>query len=327
MKNKLISFCVVVFIIFFVISLPSGKDSDNNMEEYEDLTVTESPSVANNEQTKKGFGIGQIVALSVSGVILVTFCIIVIINYKKCKLVLKNSERIKKLLELNQTINFRRIQSRYNNQQECNSKRQLDHLSLDDYLIGLIASNESFYRNIVEAISYNRNTYYDYIRQAESIKTTATEEFCKELGFSLKRFLKYENRIFKWKKLRKPQFNVTVHCKVTYTSPQGRNHYWKEESYNFDELKRLYDHTVELKIQRQTRQYQIKIERAKMTDSLRYDILKRDGFRCQICGSCASDGVKLHVDHIIPVAKGGQTVASNLRTLCDRCNMGKSDKM
>lgn len=284
-------------------------------------------NATNNEQPQKGFGVGHVIAISISGAILLTLCVIVIINYKKCKIVFKNSERIKRLLELNKTVNFRIIQYRYNNQQACNSKRQLDNLSLDDYLIGLITSNESFYRNIIESISSNRNKYYSYIRQTETIRTTATEEFCKELGFSLKRFLKYENRVFKWKKLRKPQFNVTVHCKVTYTSPQGRNHYWKEESYNFDELKRLYDHTVELKAQRQTRQYQIKVERAKMTDSLRYDILKRDNYRCQICGSCASDGVKLHVDHIIPVAKGGQTVASNLRTLCDRCNMGKSDKM
>ena len=125
----------------------------------------------------------------------------------------------------------------------------------------------------------------------------------------------------------KPQNDVVVYCKATYTSPKGRNHYWKEQSYHYGELKRFFDRTVELKAQRQTRQYQIKVERAKMTDSLRYDILKRDGFRCQICGSSAQDGVKLHVDHIIPVAKGGQTIASNLRTLCDRCNMGKSDKL
>ena len=40
----------------------------------------------------------------------------------------------------------------------------------------------------------------------------------------------------------------------------------------------------------------------------------------------AKDGVKLHVDHIIPVYKGGKTTMSNLQTLCDRCNLGKSDK-
>jgi len=55
-----------------------------------------------------------------------------------------------------------------------------------------------------------------------------------------------------------------------------------------------------------------------MTDSLIYDIIKRNNFRCQICVSTAEKDVKLHVDHIVPVAKGGQTPSSRLRTLCDR---------
>ena len=67
-------------------------------------------------------------------------------------------------------------------------------------------------------------------------------------------------------------------------------------------------------------------QRKLMTNSLRYDILKRDGFRCAICGRTAADGVKLHVDHIIPVAKGGKTEPGNLRTLCSECNEGKKDK-
>lgn len=68
-------------------------------------------------------------------------------------------------------------------------------------------------------------------------------------------------------------------------------------------------------------------QRRLMSDSLRYDVLRRDGFRCQICGATQKDGVKLHVDHIYPVSKGGKTEMSNLRTLCERCNMGKSDKI
>ncbi len=68
-------------------------------------------------------------------------------------------------------------------------------------------------------------------------------------------------------------------------------------------------------------------QRRLMTDSLRYDILVRDGFRCKICGASAADGAKLHVDHIIPVSKGGKTERANLRTLCERCNLGKSDKI
>jgi hypothetical protein len=198
---------------------------------------------------------------------------------------------------------------------------------MDEYLMALISSNESFYRNIVQTISSNISKYNNYISQTQTIKSSATEEFCNSFGFTLTKFLKYEERVFKSKILRKPQVDVFIYCKATYTSPKGRNHYCKEKKYNYSELKRFFDHTLELKAQHQTRQYQIKMERAKMTDSLRYDILKRDNFRCQICGSTAQDGVKLHVDHIIPVSKGGQTIESNLRTLCDRCNMGKSDKM
>lgn len=66
-------------------------------------------------------------------------------------------------------------------------------------------------------------------------------------------------------------------------------------------------------------------ERSLMTKKLRYQILERDGFRCAICGRGKEDGVKLHVDHIKPVSKGGRTVPENLRTLCQDCNLGKSD--
>ncbi|MBP3922045.1 MAG: topoisomerase DNA-binding C4 zinc finger domain-containing protein [Ruminiclostridium sp.] len=33
------------------------------------------------------------------------------------------------------------------------------------------------------------------------------------------------------------------------------------------------------------------------------------------------------MDHIVPVSKGGKSIPSNLRTLCERCNIGKSDKI
>lgn len=68
-------------------------------------------------------------------------------------------------------------------------------------------------------------------------------------------------------------------------------------------------------------------QRRIVTDSLRYDVLKRDGFRCRVCGATVSDGAKLEVDHIIPVSKGGKSTMDNLQTLCERCNRGKRDKI
>lgn len=60
---------------------------------------------------------------------------------------------------------------------------------------------------------------------------------------------------------------------------------------------------------------------------LRFLTMSRDNFKCCICGaSPAKDpAVELHIDHIIPWAKGGQTELDNLQTLCSKCNQGKSD--
>lgn len=60
---------------------------------------------------------------------------------------------------------------------------------------------------------------------------------------------------------------------------------------------------------------------------LRYKILTRDNYSCKKCGSSpAKDSkVKLHIDHIIPWSKGGETNIENLETLCNKCNLGKSD--
>lgn len=68
-------------------------------------------------------------------------------------------------------------------------------------------------------------------------------------------------------------------------------------------------------------------ERTKITKSMRYDIFKRDHFKCVLCGRGVEDGVKLHLDHFIPIAGGGTSEYGNLRTLCEDCNLGKSAKM
>ena len=65
-------------------------------------------------------------------------------------------------------------------------------------------------------------------------------------------------------------------------------------------------------------------EHAKVTRAMRYDVLRRDGFRCVKCGRGREDGVKLHVDHIKPVSRGGKSVMDNLQTLCEDCNCGKA---
>jgi ribosomal protein S27AE len=55
-----------------------------------------------------------------------------------------------------------------------------------------------------------------------------------------------------------------------------------------------------------------------------FNIFQRDNFTCIYCGkSSIEDKVKLHVDHIYPLAKGGKATIENLVTACEKCNVSK----
>jgi hypothetical protein len=64
-------------------------------------------------------------------------------------------------------------------------------------------------------------------------------------------------------------------------------------------------------------------KRVGMSKKTRFEVFKRDGFRCQYCGASAPDVLLLVVDHIQPVAKGGKNNILNLITACQPCNAGK----
>lgn len=66
--------------------------------------------------------------------------------------------------------------------------------------------------------------------------------------------------------------------------------------------------------------------RKAISKKVRFEVFKRDSFKCQYCGASAPD-VILEVDHIQPVAKRGKNDIMNLLTACKGCNAGKSDRL
>lgn len=60
-----------------------------------------------------------------------------------------------------------------------------------------------------------------------------------------------------------------------------------------------------------------------LTKKTRFEVLKRDGYKCRYCGRKAPD-VVLHVDHVLAVSNGGTDCPSNLVAACLECNLGKS---
>lgn len=62
-----------------------------------------------------------------------------------------------------------------------------------------------------------------------------------------------------------------------------------------------------------------------LSKSARFEIFKRDGFRCVYCGA-DPQSKPLHVDHIEPQCEGGSDDSSNLVTACVDCNLGKGPR-
>ena len=62
--------------------------------------------------------------------------------------------------------------------------------------------------------------------------------------------------------------------------------------------------------------------RLRLKPKTKFDVLMRDDFCCVYCGRKPPD-VQLHVDHVVPVSRGGLNDLSNLATACVECNLGK----
>lgn len=68
-------------------------------------------------------------------------------------------------------------------------------------------------------------------------------------------------------------------------------------------------------------------KRGPLSKRVRFNVFKRDGFRCQYCGRTPPI-VVLEIDHIHPIAKGGNNDSEiNLITACYDCNRGKGAEL
>lgn len=64
-------------------------------------------------------------------------------------------------------------------------------------------------------------------------------------------------------------------------------------------------------------------QRDPIPEDVKLLVWARDGGCCVRCGSKQG----LHLDHIIPVAKGGGNSEANIQILCQMCNLKKSDRI
>lgn len=241
-------------------------------------------------------------------------------KYKNIKVI---SQKYKELLCINDKYSF-------NNLENINRKiieKEYSHKSYDrarasEIILYKIENNENNIRDFILNAYRNKNTYDRYLKEIAELNVKTKLEEIESIGLSKEKFDKLENQLIKKTIISKDVYDISVEVMVIYITQSGRKSYEKSRIVNYQELCNLYMQWRNGKKYEETS----KRERRYMNDSLRYDVLKRDGFKCKICGLSSKDGAKLHVDHIKPVSKGGKTTLSNLQTLCDRCNKGKSNK-
>ena len=249
---------------------------------------------------------------------------------KKLLVVIETSRRYCELLRLQERYHFYSdVNANIIISTQTQNRNYFNRFDFDDFFEENILEKEEHYLRCITKVQDNKKMLERYQKELESLPAYATENEVANYGISYIDYQKLEHEVCKEATL-DPIVNLSFECDLHYTSPHGRVAHCDYVTYTisdfFDHQKTAYQKIKsvhERKIVNQEAEYQRRL----MTDSLRYDILKRDGFRCQLCGrTVQEDGVKLHVDHIVPVSKGGKTVESNLRTLCETCNLGKRDK-
>ena len=118
---------------------------------------------------------------------------------------------------------------------------------------------------------------------------------------------------------------LTIEYKFSYTSGGGM----AQRSFTVPMTEETIGELIKTLESKLTASAFAKEQRNLMTKKLREFIKSRDNFTCCNCGNSThkEPNLLLEIDHIIPVAKGGQTVKENLQTLCWKCNRAKSDKI
>lgn len=262
------------------------------------------------------------IILIIVGILLLVWILGTIISKYCQKIVARTSKRCHDLNELNTHSDFHLdLQNQYIVEKDLKTKAQFDRFNYDNQFNQYIQQRIEYIKDIIEKAHTNAQLLEKYKCELKEIAPNTTKEEARKNRVPYIIYKLFEEKLVQ-KNILSPVTEPDFLYQIEYTSPKGRNYYSDEERYSFQQLELHYNSVQKQIERRESKAYQ----RTLMTESLRYDILKRDGFKCALCGRSADDGVKLHVDHIIPVSKGGKTVPENLRTLCDSCNIGKSDK-
>ena len=168
----------------------------------------------------------------------------------------------------------------------------------------------------------------------EALKSIQAKSF-KSSGISDLKLLSYFEDCWEWDSDGSFDNDLcpTANTLVAYGKKTGESitqNYFEKRGWVWGEFKRLMKKykAGEISLEEVINSKKTKNLEEPISSKTRHSVLERDKGICQLCGVSASDGFKMHIDHIHPRSKGGSsTDLENLRTLCSNCNLGKGSKI
>jgi len=212
-----------------------------------------------------------------------------------------------------------------------------DTLNMMETVYNWVCKSRDYIKWINTCVSHNKLNIEEYISRVGAIGYSERDYSSFEIFFnsrdwkyngcvvsiadiSVEQFVVDANRCIEFNPLVRDKI-ATDMCVCVRAFYEDQN---KTKYFTLDEINKLvfkYESSMEVK-----KEF-VRVQRAAVTDALRFKILQRDNFKCQLCGRTAQDGVTLEVDHKIPISRGGISDESNLWTLCKDCNRSKSNKI
>lgn len=221
------------------------------------------------------------------------------------------------------------------------------------YYYNPFAKNNPHITTYINITNKRQPNYTDYIDEWINHLQDPSNNLCTQYSETIDKWedsCRYRiNHTLLWKKHRTDQYQIvenTVKAKEyrlfqfyfirKHTRYRQRN--YQKFSYSTEDLDNLIecslpsmllasDELAKIGYTTSRTKWNTQNQRSLMTKELRLKIMQRDHYTCQICGKYMPDGVGIHIDHIIPIAKGGKTVESNLQVLCSTCNLKKGSKI
>lgn len=233
--------------------------------------------------------------------------------------ILSESKAISSLRAVNGKYDFHDVSPMYF-EHSYDNESYYDMVTEEDYLVEKLTHIAPSVSRSIQCVEENRRKFDAYKRDVGTARV-----FGLESKYLFANYASNREMVLFEKMIKRPDviFHITV--RLHLTNINGARYWSKEDKFSIDDIKYMISCVSEKRgdFYRDPRVWDsiCRVERAKVSNRMRFSIYERDGNRCRKCGSTYD----LEIDHIFPISKGGKSVYDNLQTLCHDCNRQKSN--